>query len=181
MRKISQNIPMLIFLITILILLLLPLRLDICFDNHKGYFHICIIWKLLFFDIRLYDRRLLVNKKKKSKRQKKSLHWLFKALKVKRFCLKAFVGTGDAAQTALLAGTLQIAAASSIPFLSRLFMSFDDKPELLVNADFNEKHFDLEISCITQVTLGNIILVCLRQIRNERAKSLKQQRSASYE
>jgi len=158
MRKISQNIPMLIFLTLIPIFLFLPLRLDITFDNHKGYFRICIIWKLLFFNISLYDRRLLMNRKKKSKKQKKNLRWLFKALRVKEFRIKALIGTGDAAETALLTGSMQIVAALIVPAIRDIFKSFDNEPHFNIAAEFNEKRFLISLYCITQVSLGNIII-----------------------
>ena len=99
--------------------------------------------------------------------------FLLKAINIKSFFLKIDLGTGDAARTALLSGSLKIAAEVFLLSVSSRFSSFASPPYCLVNPSFSQKVFTLSLSCITSFCLGKIIFVCIKEGLKRKIKDIK--------
>lgn len=163
-----------------LLLLVIPcvLRLKLYWKGDELRF--CLKLRLLWLWVRLFDRRLwgvnqrqevVHSQEKHGRREKKAEHKgggksangrrvvkiLLEHLHLRNLWLDLRLGTGDAAEAALLCGLLQSLIYSLLPYVHHRLGSLELPPELRFSPCFNERCFDFELGCIAVVTLGNII------------------------
>ena len=168
-------------LVILFLILFLPIKIGAEYsfaDNSR----LRLFFYLFFFiKIPVFNKQLSIASSKKHKdkpnmkknRKNKAPLFLLKAINIKSFFLKIDLGTGDAAQTAILSGSLKIAVEVFLITLSSRFASFAPPPYCLVNPSFSQKVFTLSLSCITSFCLGNIIFVCIKEFLKRKIKDIK--------
>ena len=168
-----MNISLIIFSVFLAVFLIFwfsHAKIVVKYDNDfKVYF------KLLFIKISLID-----SKKTKKKKKKKSSAPDLKTLTGDRgvfdsiklaidavrnagfslsicdFCLDCSVGTSDAAQTALLCGSLYALIYNALGTLNR--MVFVNKPIVSINPDYNGQTFKVKFNTVIKGQTGALII-----------------------
>lgn len=83
--------------------------------------------------------------------------------RIERFEWSTAFGTGDAAATSWLVGTLWGAKAGIVTMLGRHF-DFETSPRLDVVPDFDNTCFRIRVRCIFAFTIGEIIVAALSSV-----------------
>ncbi len=150
-----------------------------------------LIVKLFFFKIQIYPFPLKKNKKKKStsssvsktKEKEKTeekidvistvkkavfrfndfLDIIRHKLTVSDFKLTAQIGTGDAAQTAILCGICYTAVYSVLGPLQNIFVI--NPPQILINPDYNGKTAKVEYSARIYARVITYIVIAVKSLR----------------
>lgn len=89
----------------------------------------------------------------------------FKRIRISKFVWQTRFGTGDAAQTGLLAGFIWAAKGNLLGLLSSMFL-FSAKPQLHVQPLFQGTVLDVNIQCMIHLRMGQAILTGIRMLRN---------------
>ena len=185
-----------LILIALVIILFLPLRAEISFNDGKLLANL----KLLFFKIKLKNNK---DKKKKAATKKKSEEAVFsdklirlqekllhfsdiykktsrltrKYLNVKKLTVHITAGTGDAATTAVSVGVLWGIVYNFIGALG-LFL-YIDNPDVSITPDYNESKFKSNLQCIISTRIVYIIIIMISILINNKVRRKKNGRTSN--
>ncbi|HHV62195.1 MAG TPA: DUF2953 domain-containing protein [Firmicutes bacterium] len=150
-------------------------RLDLILGLFKGIFRFRIlrfrqlarilVWRFLqHFGLGLGPVRLPGGAPPGDSRVTRLLLGFFKAgvrryaLPCRDFEISLDVGTGDAALTGMLVGSLWAAASPAIFSLTKFVRFRNKKPRISIRPDFSARRLDVRFRCILGINVGYIIL-----------------------
>ncbi|WP_371370828.1 DUF2953 domain-containing protein [Sporomusa aerivorans] len=115
--------------------------------NPQQFKHILHIAKRFFSDYRFYIGKLL------------------RGLHCEKFELRVAYGFEDAALTGVMMGVVSLVIARIISSLHTQAL-LDAKPKVNIKPLFGHSHFEMELSCIFRIRLGNVITATMAKITN---------------
>jgi len=140
--------------------------------------------------INIFNREFSAESALNFKKNKTAAHGSFNLMKIlkyisiRRLKIELAIGTGSAASTCLISGSIFAALNMFFVGQGRRFGSIPPPPYLFIKPVFDKAVFQIQAECIAGITLGNIIIIILKllfmKIKGDVINGRRQRRDKAF-